>query len=84
MQKTSSFEIVLLIVGLAAGFLGFQLINKMYIAEGELSWLMIIAIFNWLMLIVLFILLSLAVDLSRKEFTEIKNLIEILTKQKKR
>lgn len=83
-HRMSTFETVLLIVGLATAFLGFQLINKVYIVEGEISWLMIIAIFNWLILIVLFISLSLSVDLSKKELKEIRNLIEILTKNKKK
>ena len=83
-QKINAFEAVLLVVGLAAAFLGFKLINQVYSAEGELSWLMVIAIFNWLMLIVLFVSLSLAVDISRKELAETKNLIEILKKKNKR
>ena len=82
--KMTTFEIVLLVVGLAAAFLGFQLINQVFIIEGELSWLMVIAIFNWLMLIVLFISLSLSVDISRKQLIEIKSLINILSKNKKK
>ena len=82
--KINAFETVLLVVGLAAGFLGFKLINQVYRAEGELSWLMVIAIFNWLMLIVLFISLSLTVDISRKGLAETKNLIEILKKKNKK
>ena len=64
--KISVFEIFLLIVGITASFLGFQLINQLYVREGALSWLMVIAIFNWLMLLVLFVSLSLAVDVSKK------------------
>ena len=56
--KFSTFEIFLLIVGITASFLGFQLINELYVREGGLSWLMVIAIFNWLILIVLLISLS--------------------------
>lgn len=82
--KMTTFEIVLLVVGLAAAFLGFQLINQVFIIEGELSWLMVIAIFNWLMLIVLFISLSLSVDVSKKGLIEIKSLIKILSKNKKK
>jgi|TARA_B100002003_G_C13738377_1_gene368430 hypothetical protein len=82
-QRMSGFEVVLLLVGLGAGLLGFQLINRVYITEGELSWLMVIAIFNWLIMLVLLISLSLAVDLSRKELREIKNLVDILSKKKK-
>ena len=84
-HKMTAFEIVLLLVGLGAAFLGFQLINQVYTGDNkELSWLMVIAIFNWLMLIVLFVSLSLTVDTSRKQFNEIKNLTEILTKKKRK
>lgn len=77
--KMNIFEIVLLVVGLAAAFLGFQLINQLYRAEnGQLSWLMIIAIFNWLTLLVMFISLSLMVDVSKRELNETRNLIYFL------
>ena len=57
--RMNTFEVVLLIVGLGAAILGFQLINQVYrIENGQISWLMIIAIFNWLTLLVMFILLS--------------------------
>ena len=81
----SIFDIVLLIVGIGAAFLGFQLINQAYKAEsGQLSWLMIIAIFSWLSLLVMFILLSVMVDVSKKELSEIKTLIYVLTENSKR
>lgn len=79
------FEIVLLIVGIGAAILGFQLINQVYKAEsGQLSWLMVIAIFNWLTLLILFILLSLMVDVSKKELNEIKTMIYVLSENKKK
>ena len=78
-NRMNVFEIVLLVVGLAAAFLGFQMINQLYRAEnGQLSWLMIIAIFNWLTLLVMFILLSLMVDVSKRELNETRNLIYFL------
>ena len=78
-NRMNVFEIVLLVVGLAAAFLGFQMINQLYRAEnGQLSWLMIIAIFNWLTLLVLVILLSLMVDVSKRELNETRNLIYFL------
>lgn len=84
-NRFSIFDIVLLIVGIGAAFLGFQLINQEYTAEkGQLSWLMIIAIFNWLTLLVLFILLSVMVDVSKKELNAIKTLIYLLSEDKKR
>ncbi|HLG23950.1 MAG TPA: hypothetical protein VI564_03415 [Candidatus Nanoarchaeia archaeon] len=78
-SKTNVFEIVLLIVGVGVGVLGFQLINEVYSANnGELSWMMIVAIFSWLTLLVMFILLSLMVDVSKKELAEIRALIKLL------
>lgn len=79
------FEVVLLIVGIGAAILGFQLINQVYKSEGgQTSWLMIIAIFNWLTLLILFILLSLMVDVSKKELREIRTMIYFLNENKKK
>lgn len=83
--KTSIFDIVLLIVGVGAAFLGFQLINQAYKAEnGQISWLMIIAIFSWLSLLVMFILLSVMVDVSKKELNELRMMVYMLSQNKKK
>ena len=83
--KTSIFDIVLLIVGIGAAFLGFQLINQAYMAEsGQISWLMIIAIFSWLSLLVMFILLSVMVDVSKKELSELRMMVYMLSQNKKK
>ena len=84
-DKMNVFEIVLLVVGLGAAVLGFQLINQVYKAENsQLSWLMVIAIFSWLTLLVLFILLSLMVDVSKKELNEIKTMIYLISEGRKK
>ena len=84
-SKMNVFEIVLLLVGIGAAVLGFQLINQVYKNENsQLTWFMVIAIFNWLTLLVLFILLSLMVDVSKKELNEIKTMINILSETKKK
>ncbi len=81
--KMNVFEMVLLIVGLGAAILGFQLINLVYRVENnQLSWLMIIAIFSWLTLLVMFILLSLMVDVSKRELAEVRTMIYLLTEKK--
>ena len=80
--KINVFEVVLLIVGLTAAFLGFRLINHVYQQELVISWLMVIAIFTWLILLVIFVSLSVVVDVTKKQLAEIKNLSEILTKKK--
>lgn len=84
-SQMSVFDVVLLVVGIGASILGFQLINQVYISEnGRLSWLMIIAIFNWLTLLIMFILLSLIVDMSKKELSEVRTMIRILSEKQKR
>lgn len=84
-SKMNIFEAVLLVVGLGAAILGFQLIKQVYRAEdSSVSWLMIIALFNWLTLLVMFILLSLMVDVSKKELSELKTLIYLISGNKKR
>ena len=84
-SKMSIFDIVLLIVGIGASILGFQLIKQAYIVEnGAISWLMIIAVFSWLTLLVMFILLSVIVDVSKKELNEIRTLIYLLSQDKKK
>jgi len=83
--KVNLFDIVLLIVGIAAAILGFQLINRVYSAEsGQLSWLMITSIFSWLTLLVLFILLSVMVDVSKKELNQLKELTEAVSRRNKK
>ncbi len=83
--RMSVFDVVLLLVGIGAATLGFQLINQAYKAEsGQISWLMIIAIFSWLSLLVMFILLSVMVDVSKKELNEIKTLIYMLSDNNKK
>lgn len=84
-NKMNVFEVVLLVVGIGAAILGFQLINQVYSADNnKISWLMIISIFNWLTLLILFILLSLIVDTSKKELKEIKTLIYLLSQKNKK
>ena len=84
-NKMSVFEIVLLIVGMSAAIMGFQIINQFYRNENyQLSWLMVISIFSWLTLLVMFILMSLMVDVSKKELNQIKTMIELLSKNQRK
>lgn len=80
--QVSAFEIVLLMVGVTAAVLGFLFINQVYLVERDISWLMVIAIFNWLMLLVLFVSLSIAVDVSKRQLTEMKNVVYLLSQKK--
>ena len=82
-SKINIFEIVLLVVGVGVGILGFKFINEVYNNDkGTLSWMMIIAIFSWLTLLVMFILLSLIVDVSKRELSELKTLISLISENK--
>ena len=83
-SRVSAFEIVLAVVGVIAAVLGFQLINVVYSKEGIVSWTMIIAIFNWLTLLILFILLSLAVDVSKKQLAKMEILVYLLNDKKRK
>lgn len=84
-KKVDVFELVLLVVGIGASFLGFQFINKVFdLDNGKLSWMMLIAVFSWLTLLVLFILLSLIVDSTKKELEQMKILIALLSEKKKK
>ena len=80
--RLSTFEVILLIVGITVAFLGFQLINRVYTIQGTISWSMVIAIFTWLILLVLFISLSVAVDVSKKQLVELRNITKLLSQKK--
>jgi len=80
--KISVFEVIVLIVGIAAAFLGFQLINQVYNVEKQISWSMVSAIFILLMLLVLFILLSIGVDISKKQLAKTEIIIYLLNRTK--
>ncbi len=84
MEKTkiSAFEVILLFVGVITAALGFKLINQVYSEVGDMSWLMLIAIFSWLTLLVLFISLSLNVDISKKQLAKMELIVYLLNKKK--
>lgn len=84
--EISTFELMVLIVGVAAVVLGFNLINRVYITDYVMGWPMVISIFTWLIMLVLFILLSMNVDSTRstlREITEIKDILNKLVKKRK-
>ena len=83
-KKVDIFEIILLTVGIGVSILGFKFIGKVFeLDNGQLSWQMLMAIFNWLTLLVLFIVLSLIVDNSKKSLELMKMLVDLLSKKKK-
>ncbi len=87
-RKTSSFEKMLLIVGLLILVIGYMLISKAYVVEGsQLSWGFLQTIFLWLLMVIFIILLAIGEDIKEgiliEQLNEIKSLKEALLKRKK-
>ena len=75
-RRTSSFEKMLLIVGLLILVIGYFLISKTYVVEGsQLSWGFLQAIFLWLLMVIFIILLAIGEDI--KEGILIQQLEEL-------
>ena len=88
-RKTSSFEKMLLIVGLLILVIGYMLISKTYAIEGSrLSWGFLQTIFLWLLMVIFIILLAIGEDIKEgiliEQLEEIKSLKEALLKGRKK
>jgi Na+/melibiose symporter-like transporter len=88
-RKTSSFEKMLLIVGLLILVIGYMLISNTYVIEGnQLSWGFLQTIFLWLLMVIFIILLAIGEDIKEgiliEQLEEIKSLKESLLKGKKK
>ena len=88
-RKTSSFEKMLLIVGLLILVIGYMLISKAYVIEGsQLSWGFLQTIFLWLLMVIFIILLAIGEDIKEgiliEQLEEIKSLKEALLKGRKK
>ena len=88
-RKTSSFEKMLLIVGLLVLVIGYMLINKTYVVEGStLSWGLLQTIFLWMLMVIFIILLAIGEDIKEgiliEQLEEIKSLKDSLLKGKKK
>ena len=88
-RKTSSFEKLLLIVGILILLVGYMLISKTYILEGgRLSWGFLQTIFLWLLMVIFIILLAIGEDIKEgillQQLDEIKGLKEAVLKGKKK
>jgi len=88
-RKTSSFEKMLLIVGILVLILGYFLINKVYTIEGnQLSWGFLQTTFLWLLMIIFIIMLAIGEDIKEgillQQLKEIKALKESFEKGKKK
>ena len=88
-RKTSSFEKMLFIVGLLILVIGYMLISKTYIVEGnQLSWGFLQAIFLWLLMVIFIIVLAIGEDIKEgiliEQLEEIKGLKEAVLKGRKK
>jgi len=88
-RKTSSFEKMLLIVGLLVLVIGYMLIGKVYVIEGsQLSWGFLQTIFLWLLMVIFIIMLAIGEDIKEgiliQQLDEIKALKEEFNKSRKR
>ncbi|MFT4326381.1 MAG: hypothetical protein ACMXYK_02670 [Candidatus Woesearchaeota archaeon] len=67
-RDTTFFEKVLLIAGFFMGFLGFFMINKVFVESGRvLSYEMVIAVFIWIIMLFLIILAASAENQKEEE-----------------
>ena len=87
-RKTSSFEKMLLIVGLLVLIIGYMLISKTYAVEGnQLSWGFLQTIFLWLVMVIFIILLAISEDIKESIFIEqleeLKSIKDALLRKKK-
>ena len=88
-RKTSSFEKMLLIVGLLVLVIGYMLIGKVYVIEGsQLSWGFLQTIFLWLLMVIFIIMLAIGEDIKEgiliQQLDEIKALKEVFNKGRNR
>jgi len=88
-RKTSSFEKMLLIVGMLVLVIGYMLISKVFVVEGEqLSWGFLQTIFLWLLMVIFIIMLAIGEDIKEgiliQQLDEIKSLKDSMLKGKKK
>ena len=88
-RKTSSFEKMLLIVGMLVLVIGYMLINKVYVVEGsELSWGFLQTIFLWLLMVIFIIMLAIGEDIKEgillQQLEEIRSLKDSILKGNKK
>jgi hypothetical protein len=75
-RKLNFFELVLLLVGISVGIVGFMMINNQYQVEGMITWDLFQTVFLWLLLIVILILAATMEDVKEELAIVIKEHIE--------
>ena len=88
-RKTSSFEKMLLIVGMLILVIGYLLISKTFVVEGsQLSWHFLQTIFLWLLMVIFIILLAIGEDIKEgiliAQLDEIRALKESMLKSRRK
>jgi hypothetical protein len=76
LRRATMFELVLLVVGIAIGVIGFYMINNLFVAEGALTWELLMDAFLWLILIVLLINAATMADVKEELAIVIREHIE--------
>lgn len=66
LRRANAFELILLVVGVSIGVVGFIMINRLYLQEGALTWNVLLASFIWLMLIIQLILTATMEDVKEE------------------
>jgi hypothetical protein len=75
-RKLNFFELVLLLVGISVGVVGFLIINKQYQMDPTISWDLYQTVFLWLLLIVMLILAATMEDVKEELAVVIREHIE--------
>ena len=88
-RKTSSFEKMLLVVGLLVLVIGYTMISKTYAVQGPgLSWGFLQTVFLWMLIVIFIILLAIGEDIKEgiliQQLEEIKSLTSLLKKGRKK
>jgi len=76
LRRINFFEVVLLIVGISVGVIGFMMINSQYQQDPVLSWELFTSVFLWLILIVILILAATMEDVKEELAIVIKEHIK--------
>jgi hypothetical protein len=75
-RRITLFEIILLVVGLFVGVVGFMMINNLYKQDPTVTWDLFQTVFLWLILIVLLVLAATMSDVKEELAIVLRDHIE--------
>jgi uncharacterized membrane protein len=75
-RRITLFEIILLVVGLFVGIVGFLMINNLYNQDPRVTWELFQTVFLWLILIVLLVLAATMTDVKEELSIVLRDHIE--------